>query len=376
MKNTDQNLGEQLHITNLEIARRRELFGLTAEDAAVLAQAQASISAGGQLERVVDEFYATQVSVPEIERLIGDAETLARLKKHMTNYLLALFGGVYDDIYVLSRLRVGLVHDRSSVPPKLYVSSVRTLLEILRRNLSKTFPEGQCSACLPLLRALEKVLLFDLSLVFDMYIHSLVGQVERGRADLETYALGLEQEVANRTRQLEEQASRDPLTGLANRRALFDALRREISHAIRHEHPLTLAYLDLDGFKAVNDHFGHKEGDRVLIALAEALRTTLRVEDLPARLGGDEFCVVLPGVTLSQGHEVAGRLFKAFSSHCASADGCALPVTISLGLAALDLSAPQAPETLAKQADEAMYRAKKQPGYAVVEAGAKDSAQA
>jgi diguanylate cyclase (GGDEF)-like protein len=369
MKLTDQSLGEQLRITNLEIARRKELFDLTPEDAATLLKAKEVISAN--LEAIVDEFYANQVATPEIERLIGDAETLARLKKHMASYLLALFGGQYDDIYVLSRLRVGLVHNRIGVAPKLYVPSVHTLLEILRRRIAGPASgglgaQGQCKACLPVMQALEKILLFDLSLVFDTYIHALVDQVKRGKADLETYAQGLEQEVANRTRQLAEQASRDPLTGLPNRRALFEALRREASHAARHHLPLTLAYMDLDGFKGVNDRFGHKEGDRVLVALAQALKATLRTEDLPARLGGDEFCAVLPGVDLAQAETVMRRLFAAFEALRGN-----LPVTLSVGLAALDQASPQAPEILAKQADEAMYRAKKTPGHAVELAGAK-----
>lgn len=373
MKITQQNLGEQLRITALEIARRKELFGITPDDEALLAQAKDTVER--DLGNIVDEFYESQIQAPEIEQLIGDAETLARLKKHMAHYLLALFGGLYDDIYVLSRLRVGLVHNRIGVSPKLYVPAVRMLLDILRARLGGPAAGGECAACLPVMRALEKVLLFDLSLVFDTYIHALVGQVERGKAELETYAQGLEQEVAKRTQQLSEQASHDPLTGLPNRRSLFESLRREISLATRRGQPLTMAYMDLDGFKAVNDSLGHKEGDRVLQALAGALKATLRAEDLPARVGGDEFCAVLPNVGLKAAREVAARLFKAFEARRATPGGQDLAVTVSMGLAALDLAAPQAPETLARQADEAMYRAKKITGHAVVQAGGGDAAK-
>lgn len=364
MRLTDQSLGEQLHITALEIARRKELFGITLEDAATLALVKDAVSEN--LDAIVEEFYENQVNTPEIERLIGDAETLARLKKHLARYLLALFSGEYDSIYVLSRLRVGLVHNRIGVPPKLYVPSLRTLLGILRRHVTGPAAGGACSACLPVMQALERVLLFDLSLVFDTYIHALVDQVERGKADLEAYAQSLEQEVASRTRELEEQASRDPLTGLPNRRSLFETLRREVAHATRHGHPLTMAYMDLDGFKGVNDRYGHKEGDRVLLALAQAMKSTLRVEDLPARMGGDEFCAVLPNVDLAQAGEAMRRLFNAFEAQRDLPGKEALPVTVSVGLAALDPMSPQAPETLAKQADEAMYEAKRIPGHAVV----------
>ncbi|MBU1042650.1 MAG: GGDEF domain-containing protein [Proteobacteria bacterium] len=373
MKLTDQSLGEQLHITALEISRRKELFAVTAADATALVRAKELVS--GSLDAIVEEFYATQVGIPEIERLIGDAGTLARLKKHMARYLLTLFGGEYDDIYVLSRLRVGLVHNRIGVPPKLYISSLRTLHDILRRYLAgpatgATDAGDACQTCLPVLAALEKLLLFDLSLVFDTYTHALMDQVNRGMADLEAYAKSLEREVQARTHQLEEQASHDVLTGLPNRRTLFETLRRETAHAARHSHPLTLAYLDLDGFKSVNDRFGHDEGDRVLLALAQALKTTLRTEDLPARMGGDEFCIVLPGVDLTRAEAVMKRLFTAFETLRDTPGKEPLPVTISVGLAGLEIETPQAPETLSKQADEAMYLAKKIPGHAVVAAKA------
>lgn len=350
-------------MTRQEIDRRKELFGITPDDEALLLRARETVAA--RIDSIVDTFYRNQLAVPEIERLIGDAGTLARLRTHQSRYVLDLFGGVYDEDYVLSRLRVGLVHNRIGVLPKLYVCSVRTLLDILREHLAGTLPEGLCGACQPLLTALEKVLLFDLSLVFETYVHALVSQVERGKAELQAYAQGLEQEVARRTRQLEEQASHDPLTGLANRRMLLETLRREIAHATRHKHPLTLAYLDLDGFKGINDNFGHEEGDRILVLLAESLRSILRTEDLPARLGGDEFCAVLPGVDLAQAREVMHRLFTAFDARLSPRDRETLAVTISAGLAGLDMDAPQTAETLAKQADKAMYRAKKIPGHAV-----------
>lgn len=362
MKLTDQNLAEQLHITPREIARRKELIRLDKADITLLLKAKAIIAE--EIPSIVEEFYADQVSKPEIERLIGDIVTLGRLKRHMTHYLLTLFDGVYDDVYVLSRLRVGLVHDRIGVSPKLYVSSVRTLMDILRRRLSEKFVrDKQCDSCQSLQSALEKILLFDLTLVFDTYIHALLGQVQRSKDELEQYAQSLEEEVAKRTSELAEMAHRDPLTGLANQRALFDELRREVARALRQAQPLTVAYMDMDHFKVVNDTLGHQEGDRVLVALADAMRKELRTEDLPARIGGDEFCVVLPGVDMDKSREVINRLTAAFDELKSGRK-----VTLSVGLAAFDLEAPQMPEELIRQADQAMYLAKSIPGHSVVEA--------
>jgi len=363
MKLTDQNLAEQLHMTQREIARRKELIGLDKADSALMLSAKPLIAR--EISSIVEEFYANQVSKPEIERLIGDIGTLGRLKRHMTGYLLAMFDGVYDDDYVLSRLRVGLVHDRIGVPPKLYVSSMRTLLDILRQRLTEKIEmDKQCDACQSIQSALEKVMLFDLTLVFDTYIHALLGQVQRSKVELEQYAQSLEEEVARRTSELLEMARHDPLTGLANQRALFDELRREIGRAIRQAQPLSVAYMDMDHFKRVNDTLGHQEGDRVLVALADAMRKVLRTEDLPARIGGDEFCVILPGVGMDKTREVIARLTAAFDALKSGRE-----VTLSVGLASLDLETPQMSEELIRQADQAMYLAKNIPGHAVVEAG-------
>lgn len=362
MRATDQSLGEQLHITPRDIVRRKALYDITPADELAMSQRKADLEA--VLPEVVETFYKNQVETPEIEQLIGDAETLARLRRHMVGYLQSLFGGAYDEFYVLLRLRVGMVHNRIGVPPKLYIASMRTLHSLLRSRLTgegmSNGEPGECNLCQPFLTALEKLMAFDLSLVMDTYIHALVGQVERGRRELAEYAQGLEEEVARRTRQLSELALTDPLTGLANRRALFEALRRELASALRQERPLTVLMLDLDGFKGVNDRHGHEEGDRVLELAATALRQALRASDLPVRMGGDEFAALLPGADLPTAREVGQRLFAAF-------DGLRGPhaVTMSVGVASFSPAHPQEPEALLRQADEAMYRAKKRPGHAL-----------
>ena len=363
MKLTDQNLAEQLRVTPRDIARRKELFRFSKTEELLLLNAKPRIAE--EIATIVEEFYTDQVSKPEIERLIGDVGTLGRLKHHMANYLLTMFDGVYDDVYVLSRLRVGLVHDRIGVPPKLYVSSVSTLLDILRHRLTGKMidPDTTCDSCQSIQSALEKILLFDLTLVFDTYIHALLGQVQRSKEELEQYAHSLEEEVAQRTSELAEMARRDPLTGLANQRALFDESRRELARCLRQAHPLTVAYMDMDHFKDVNDSLGHQEGDRVLQALADSLRNVLRAEDFPARIGGDEFCVILTGVGMEKSREVIGRLTSAFDEVKSAPN-----VTISVGLAAFDLQTPQMPEHLIRQADQAMYSAKKITGHSIVEA--------
>lgn len=359
MNLTDQDLAVQLKITRQDIRRRKELLGFTEEDAKILAELKPDIDISAS--SIVDEFYDDQVSKPEIERTIGDAGTLGRLKHHMSNYILDMFSGYYDDIYVLSRLRIGLVHDRIGVPPMLYISSIRTLFQILRQRLtSKLSANKQCSTCHKILEALEKIILFDLTLVMDTYIHALVKQVSNSQAELENYAKSLEEEVSSRTKELIEFAQTDALTQLNNRRAFFDALRREVARSLRHKEEFVLAYIDLDNFKQANDTLGHQEGDRILICLAEAVRESLRAEDLGARIGGDEFAVILANVGLAKAKEVIDRLMTTFETTKQDSS-----VTMSVGLARFNLDYPQLPDALMKEADIAMYNAKKHKGNSV-----------
>ena len=89
-------------------------------------------------------------------------------------------------------------------------------------------------------------------------------------------------------------ARTDPLTGIANPRSFVEAANAELERQLRFQRPLTVAYLDLDNFKTVNDRFGHRTGDEVLSAVARALRESTRATDHLARLGGDEFAVLMP----------------------------------------------------------------------------------
>lgn len=353
MTPTDQDLAVQLKITRQDIRRRKELLGFTEEDAKTLAELKPSIDRS--VSSIVDEFYADQVTKPEIERTIGDSGTLGRLKHHMSNYILDMFSGVYDDVYVLSRLRIGLVHDRIGVAPRLYISSIRTLFQIIRKRLPSVLSTTkQCNNYLNTLRVIEKIILFDLTLVMDTYIHSLVKQITISQVELERYTKSLEEEISSRTKELIEFAQTDPLTKLSNRRAFFDVLRREIARSIRHKEEFVLAYIDLDNFKQVNDTLGHQEGDRILICVAEAMRESFREEDLGARIGGDEFAVIISNADLAKAQKAIDRLAKQFDA----TKGNSI-VTMSVGLARFNLEYPQLPDALMKEADIAMYKVKK-----------------
>jgi diguanylate cyclase (GGDEF)-like protein len=160
---------------------------------------------------------------------------------------------------------------------------------------------------------------------------------------------------------LEEQALVDELTGLANLRALRETGATEIERSRRFNHPLSLAYLDIDDFKAVNDRVGHAAGDRVLVALASVARATMRSIDTVVRVGGDEFVILMPETGDETALPLADRLRAAFS-RAVKVEG--VPITCSIGLASFRRSPASVDEMLAT-ADELMYEAKADGGDAV-----------
>ncbi len=152
-------------------------------------------------------------------------------------------------------------------------------------------------------------------------------------------------------------ATHDPLTGLHNRREFSSILDRHLSLVRRYGNSGALLWMDLDGFKEINDGLGHKAGDELLASLAHRMRATVRESDVLARLGGDEFAVLYPNVDESQAKLAAGRLLDAIRKHMAVIDGQSLRTTSSMGVVLFPDHGTTSSELLMK-ADIAMYRAK------------------
>jgi diguanylate cyclase (GGDEF)-like protein len=159
---------------------------------------------------------------------------------------------------------------------------------------------------------------------------------------------------------VERQAVTDELTGLFNRRRFQEAMATEVERSKRFGQPVGLVLLDLDDFKAVNDTYGHQQGDLVLREVARVLRETSREIDEPARYGGEELAVVLPGTDLEGAYNLAERVragIEELALPLLDGEG-ALRVTASFGVATLPGSADDMRELVAA-ADEALYRAKR-----------------
>jgi two-component system cell cycle response regulator len=172
--------------------------------------------------------------------------------------------------------------------------------------------------------------------------------------------LALQEELVAAREALREQATRDGLTGLWNRTAIFDILQNELARSGRSAEPLTVLMADLDGFKPVNDHFGHMAGDAVLRQAAARMRASVRRYDAVGRYGGEEFLMVLPGCELAAGLALAERVRAAIDAECFQAGDVEIRLTCSLGAAgAIPPEIPHA-DDLVRRADAALYRAKHQ----------------
>ncbi|WP_298438301.1 diguanylate cyclase [Geobacter sp.] len=180
--------------------------------------------------------------------------------------------------------------------------------------------------------------------------------VARVRVQLKMKAL---QDELKRTNELLRKLSiTDPLTHLHNRRHLMETMEKEFQRASRKGGHLSLVILDIDYFKKINDTYGHQEGDRVLATLAEIVMKGLRAYDIAARYGGEEFVLLLPETPLPEAQTIAERLRGEVQEHVFNGSLQGQVITISLGVATYPSPRVENIDSLFRQADEALYRAK------------------
>jgi two-component system cell cycle response regulator len=169
----------------------------------------------------------------------------------------------------------------------------------------------------------------------------------------------LQDELKRSNELLRELSDTDPLTHLHNRRYLTKILNSELARANRNNEELSFIILDIDNFKEVNDKYGHQNGDTVLTAVADVVRSGRRCNDITARYGGEEFVLVLPGTSLQGGITVAEQLREIVQTIPFEPPMERLVVTISAGVSTFPAAQVHDVDALIRQADEALYRAKK-----------------
>ena len=167
-------------------------------------------------------------------------------------------------------------------------------------------------------------------------------------------ALGLTSQLKAQHKYERDSARQDYLTGLANPKGFYESFKIEIARHRREKRPLSIAYIDCDNFKEINDRFGHKEGDRLLEKIAEILKANLRKTDVTGRLGGDEFAVVLSNTGKNHAIEAVEKLRRelnlAMMEH-------GWPVTFSVGLG-IFYAVPESEDEMISFTDKLMYRVK------------------
>lgn len=193
------------------------------------------------------------------------------------------------------------------------------------------------------------------SLVTDPIYHLVLSSILSTLMNL----VGSVKAISYYTRDLEYFATRDPLTGLHNRRMFMELLNYETSRATRHDYPFCLLFIDMDNFKTINDRFGHIVGDNYLKKFAKMIRANVREGDFVARYGGDEFTVLLPETAADEANEMASRILKATAAMSipSPTDGAMISGTISIGISVFPEDGRVA-EELVQLADSMMYKVK------------------
>lgn len=183
----------------------------------------------------------------------------------------------------------------------------------------------------------------------DTAVINPLAEIERLRAEIEV--------LRRRAEAAEAAADHDVLTPALNRRGFISAMKSAMAFCHRHEVPAVLLYLDLDGFKGVNDALGHAAGDAALVHVAEMMRANLRESDAVGRLGGDEFGLLMLNAGLDQGREKAQRLAETLKTSPFEWEGCSAGLGGSFGVRAF--AGHTDPEIWLAEADAAMWVRKK-----------------
>ena len=326
-----------------------------------------------RLSRVV----GTKVFEAESLNSAGDAYmALGKLENAMSHYKMALklaekIGHSYEKVEAM--VRIGILHlemgNTQAAGKSLYAAlslARQTDATRLEYQIYKALSElnellGNQKLALQYFKFFHDIRQEVFSLQADWRLKSLrvLHQVETNE-NLRLVNAKLQdrlREIESLQHQLEEQATRDPLTGLYNRRHLDETLKKELARQAREGGALSLVMMDIDLFKEVNDQFGHQAGDEVLIALGKLLRDHTRASDTVYRYGGDEFIVALPGAEPQEALQRGIEWRKDFAELIFSFPQETLRPSISIGIASFPQNATTL-DSLFRAADDALYTSK------------------
>jgi len=289
-----------------------------------------------QAEAIVARFQPRLAEHPAYEEVMRRGGDPARLRAAHAQYLRELGLDYASADYFERRLRMGVVHADRGVPPDVYLAAYG----LLQALVAEAMPPGLDPAERErLVRVFTKLCFLDASLVIEAYVSSELGELTK-------------LVMAER-----ERARTDALTGLLNRGAVLEALEEALGQAAIERVPVSVVMVDLDGFKAVNDTWGHLVGDEVLREVVDRVRSAVRGFDLVGRYGGEEFLVVLRATPLEVARRIAERIRSRIESGPFTAGGHRITLTASAGVA--EAAEGEEAEPLLARADQALYAAKR-----------------
>lgn len=306
----------------------------------------------------------------ELSDLLQNSQTIAEAYQVIAPVMSQLFAGHSGVLYTFDSTRTRLERVTTWGPPLPWSTTIHSsLCQALLCGVPHTTGLGHAnvcctrsgndtiaSLCVPLVAQNEYIGVLRLSEAGTRSLQ-VRRRLEHLAVTVADYLMLTLSNLQLRER-LQEQAMRDALTGLFNRRYLDETLRRELQRAARHQHPVGVIMLDVDHFKQFNDRFGHKGGDALLKAVGAFLRQHIRGEDIACRYGGEEFLLILPDASLHDTHARAEEIQAGIKQlQVTHEDQTLATITISMGVASFPEHGPTS-ETLIDAVDSALYRAK------------------
>lgn len=366
---------EDMHVRHLGISTRLERIVRLEQEltsllgSAVLEQKLLRVSRYDAVDEQLTSTVGTVAELSRALRLSGDISVLLELQQGLRATEARSLR--YMRVGNWRRAREVLIEDDYVLAKKIYEITTESVISALSEELNQRNREVQRLRQITYaLRMAALGLLLWVGWRFARRLREDMDEQARLQQEIRSANEGLEATVRERTAELERSnrqlaalSSTDALTGLANRRRFDEAWAEEWQRAARQGASLALVLIDVDHFKAYNDHYGHQAGDECLRRVAAVLAgEARRAGELVARYGGEEFVVVLPGADAATARELAERLRTAVEAEAMPhAHSPAAPVvTISMGVAAGQPRHETDAEALLKEADVALYLAKRQ----------------
>ena len=306
-----------------------DLFGITDEDIPRLRQIQKLIAP--TIDVLMEEFYDRLLQQPKVQTIFRNTDMIQRAKQAQKSHWMDwVFAGSLNQEYLERCRRIGEVHLNHQVSPDYYLYGYEFLQRQIRRLLLislESSPER-----VAIIETLGKAIFLDMSLALAVYCDEM-------------------------SRGWRENSYRDFLTKLWNRRGLEEHFSSLLHQADRHQRPISLAMMDLDKFKRINDALGHDFGDEVLREISKTISGIIRGEDLAGRWGGEEFLIIFPEANLNQAYEICERTRKAIEQRVIEWGDRKSGVTISIGLDQWQAGESDLMAAI-QRADQALYAAK------------------